>query len=134
MLAVATLLACSDAGPSADAQWTVLIGQIVGPTPPVDAPDTVIRREVFSVTVVTFGSSSCTRPAGADVLNLHHVLSIVPLDSVRTGDGPCTADLTTHPRMVAGVFPIVGTVVVAVSGRAGWRDTVVFDTVIVRDP
>jgi hypothetical protein len=134
LLAVAALVACSDPGPFSGARWTVQVGQIVGPIPPVDAPDTVIRDEVFSVTVVTFGSSSCTRPAGAEVLNFIHALSIAPLDSVLTGDGPCTADLAAHPRTVDGVFPSVGTRLIAVSGRAGFRDTVIFDTVIVREP
>jgi hypothetical protein len=111
--------------------WRVVVGQVVGPEPAVVAPDTVTANAVFSIRVVTFGSSSCTRAAGADVLPLNAVFSIVPMDSVAPGNVVCTQDLRSFPRVVDGSFPLPGKVVVAVSGRAGLADTVLYDTVIV---
>jgi hypothetical protein len=123
-------VACTNL-PTDDPAWRVVIGQVIGPEPAVDAPDTVAANSPFPIRVVTFGSSNCTRAAGVEVLPLNAVFSIVPMDSVLSGDVTCTEDLRAFPRAVEGSFPLLGKVVVAVSGRAGSADTVLFDTVIV---
>jgi hypothetical protein len=128
---IAGIVAGCNILPTDELAWRVVVGQVIGPEPAVEAPDSVAANTPFPIRVVTFGSSSCTRAAGVEVMPLNAVFSIVPKDSVPVGDVICTRDLHAFPREVEGSFPLPGKVVVAVSGRAGLADTVLYDTVIV---
>jgi hypothetical protein len=118
-------------------EWTVQPGLIgvggVGADDVVTAPDTVGAGTSFVVVVRTFGSSSCTRPAGADVTLSGLMATVVPLDSVPGGrDVICTSDLRAFPRNVSLIFSARGQGTVAVTGRGNYGDTTITHHVVVR--
>jgi len=82
----------------------------------LNVPDVVDGTGARDVVVQTFGSSSCTRAAGAGVEYTNLVVTISPIDSVAIR-GICTADLAAHPRDVGIDFSTVGTWTVRVVGR-----------------
>jgi hypothetical protein len=117
--------------------WVVVPGFIgvasLGvPLEVVSAPDTVNAGEPFNVVVTTYGSSSCTRAAGANSSASGLSASIVPLDSVLRGDVVCTADLHPFPRNVSLTFATAGQGLIAVTGRGRTADTTVTRSILVR--
>jgi hypothetical protein len=91
------------------------------------APDTVTVHQPFTVTVTTFGSSTCTRPARVDVSINALVATLVAYDDQRTC-GDCTADLHSFPRAVEVRFAVTGQAIVRLTGL----DSTVERTVVVR--
>lgn len=87
-------------------------------TPSVLAvPDTVSAGATFTAEVMTFGSSSCTRAAGAEVSTEGRVAEIVPFDFQATGAGvACTDDLRGFRRSVPLRFATAGDALVRVRG------------------
>ncbi|HEY0038838.1 MAG TPA: hypothetical protein VGB66_19235, partial [Longimicrobium sp.] len=95
-------------------------------------PEAVSAGVPFTITVATFGSSTCTRAAGAEVRTQGSVAEVVPYDYVAT-DGVCTADLRSFPRGVQLRFASAGPGVVRVRGVNGSGAEVVIErTVTVR--
>jgi hypothetical protein len=116
--------------------WIVQPGQIGGggvEAYVVTGPDTVTAGIPFVVIVQTFGSSSCTRAAGADVTLSSLTATIVPLDSVPyRRDAICTMDLRAFPRNVSVTLRPAGPGTVAVAGRGAHGDTTITHRVVVR--
>lgn len=137
VVVAAALLASASCGGLTDPEWEWrlqpgLIGIGDGHATPVSVPDTIHGTGSRTLVVQTWGSSSCTRAAGADVEYGHRVVAITPIDSVAVG-GVCTSDLRSYPRNVAIDFNSVGTWTVRVIGRS-FDNGAVFETeVVVRD-
>jgi len=116
--------------------WIVQPGRIGGGGMEADVvtgPDTVTAGTSFVVVVRTFGSSSCTRAAGADVTLSNLMATIVPLDSVPyRRDAVCTMDLRAFPRNVSLTLGPTGLGTVAVTGRGNHGDTTITHRVVVR--
>lgn len=100
---------------------------------PISLPDTIHGAGLQTVVVQTWGSSSCTRAAGADVEYGELAVTIGPIDSVAIR-GICTDDLAPHPRNVTINFNSVGTWTVRVLGRSFDNDAVFETHVVVRNP
>ena len=84
-------------------------------------PDTVSAGASFTAEVTTFGSSSCTRAAGAEVSSEGRVAEIVPFDFEATGANVvCTDDLRAFSRLVQLRFSTVCEAVVRVRGVDLW--------------
>jgi hypothetical protein len=97
------------------------------------APDTVAAGAPFAVTVTTFGSSSCTRPDGAELEVRGLVAELVPYDREATGTRACTDDLRPFPRTVTVRFSAPGQATVRALGRGlGGGAAVVEARVVVR--
>ncbi|GIW53079.1 MAG: hypothetical protein KatS3mg081_2434 [Gemmatimonadales bacterium] len=117
--------------------WVVVpgfigVGSLGVPLEVLSAPDTVNAGEPFNIVVTTFGSSSCTRAAGANSSVSGLSASIVPLDSVLRGDVVCTDDLKPFPRDVSLTFGTAGQGLIAVTGRSRVGDTTVTRSIVVR--
>jgi hypothetical protein len=98
----------------------------------VSSPDTVQTAVSFTVIVRTFGSSSCTRPAGADVTVSGLTATVVPLDSVVEGDMVCTSDFRSFPHDASLTFAGPGEARLAVAGRGDHGDTTITYAIVVR--
>jgi hypothetical protein len=102
--------------------------------PPVQAPNTVRAGERFTVTVVTYGSSTCIRPAGAEVQVSDRTAEITPYDEQATGEGVvCTDDLRPYPRDVTLRFDEAGQALIRVIGRS-FSGPAEFETSVVVQP
>jgi hypothetical protein len=113
-----SLAGCAD--PFAEDEWRRRIGVIdVGGSQPgtLQLPDTVAIATTFTVTVRTYGSSTCTRADGARVEVEGLVAEITPYDRVLE-EGVCTDDLAPFPRVVALRFDEPGEALVRVVGRS----------------
>jgi hypothetical protein len=98
---------------------------------PIELPDTIQGTGPRSVVVRTWGSSSCTRPAGADVEQGDDYTAVIrPYDRVAIR-GICTDDLAPHPRDVEIVFDRAGTWSVRVIGRGPDGEEAVFEAPVV---
>ncbi|MEW5931336.1 MAG: hypothetical protein AB1941_28045 [Gemmatimonadota bacterium] len=96
-------------------------------------PDTVAAGAPFTVAVTTFGSSSCTRPDGAELEVRGLVAEVVPYDREAAGARVCTDDLAPFPRDVTVRFASPGRATVRVRGRdLRGRPAVVEAGVVVR--
>lgn len=83
------------------------------------APDTVGPDSTLTITVNSFGSSSCTQPDGVDSTAFPAGMRIVPYDRVPTGAVACTADFASRPHPVTLTFPATGALVIRAVGRVG---------------
>jgi len=84
----------------------------------IDVPPEVHANQQFTVTVTTYGSSSCTTVDGADVQVTDAVVEITPYDRQSIGDNVvCTADLAIHPRDVVVTLSTSGRATVRVIGQ-----------------
>jgi hypothetical protein len=88
-----------------------------GAAPPIALPASAKRGVAFEARVTTYGSSSCTRPDGAEVRVRGLVADVTPYDSIFRGT--CTADLRSFPRAVTLRFDEAGEATVRVNGRSG---------------
>jgi hypothetical protein len=134
-LAVPTLLAlaaaCSGLADPGSRRVPGLIDTGGGDDRALAVPDTVAAGAPFTVT--TFGSSSCTRPDGAELEVRGLVAEVVPYDRDATGAQVCTDDLRAYPRAVTVRFAGPGQAVVRVRGRdLRGRPAVVEASVVVR--
>ncbi|HJU75245.1 MAG TPA: hypothetical protein VJ717_15995 [Gemmatimonadaceae bacterium] len=118
LYAVPLFLACSEST-EPDGIWEVDFGLVGAPSSlnTLIMPDTVFVGRPVAVTVNTFGSSSCTRPAGIIQASAGARLQILtPLDSVAVRAIACTDDLASHPHPTVLTFQEAGTATVRVQG------------------
>ncbi len=132
--AAAIVLACAAAGPL-QGQWTVEVARDVslrmgvqgGPLMAVPQGDSVgfpVRLPVgepVTLELASHGSSSCTRPGPSAITQEGALVTVVVLDSLRSG--VCTMDYVAIPRSVTHVFPEAGTMRLRIVGRV--RDQLV---------
>ena len=90
------------------------------------SPDTVRAGVPFTVTVTTYGSSSCTRPDESDVTTFGFLIEVIPFDQ-RLTRGVCTDDLRAFPRAVTVTFPQPGRGLLRVRGRSLFGGTEVVE-------
>lgn len=130
------LAACSGVtGPEPGSRRVVGVIDIGSRVPgSLAVPDTVAAGAQFTVTVTTFGSSSCTRADGAEVEVRGLVAEIVPYDREATGARVCTDDLRPFPRKVTVSFAGPGQATVRVRGRALGGGSPVLETRVVVRP
>ncbi len=84
----------------------------------ITAPDTVTAGESFAATITTYGSTTCTHAAGAQVTLQPLLAVVVPLDSAPTSKGTlCTQDVGTNPRSVDLLFTGTGEAIIRVVGH-----------------
>jgi hypothetical protein len=83
------------------------------------APDTVGPESTLTITINSFGSSSCTQPDGIDSAATSAGVRIVPYDRVPTGAVACTADFASRPHPVQLTVPPSGALVIRAVGRVG---------------
>jgi len=133
-VAAAVLLACASAEPLR-AQWAVELARDVslrigapGAVPmavprgdSVSFPVPLPVGQPITLELISHGSSSCTSPTSASVTQEDTLVTVVVLDSLRSG--VCTMDYVAFPRTVEHVFPEAGEVHLRIVGRA--RDQVV---------
>lgn len=121
---------------STDPGWRKVVG-LVDPGgafhPALVAPDTVAAGAPFAVTVTTYGSSSCTRPSGAEVEVGGLTAEITPYDLQATR-GACTDDLRAYARDVALRFTTPGEAVVRLRGRRFGSEPALFEARVVVRP
>lgn len=86
------------------------------------APDVVTRGTPFQITVSTFGSSSCTRPDGYEVMSSPAAFEVRLYDREAPSRTPCTADLRSFPRVITVQFDQVGAAEIRVIGRGDGAD------------
>jgi hypothetical protein len=89
------------------------------------APDTVQVDSWFTATILTFGSSSCTRPDGAELTLRPSEAQVTPYDlvSIPTDSrSVCTADLAPHPHPVKLRFTTAGPAIIVVLGEVEVMD------------
>lgn len=83
----------------------------------IRAPGTASVNQPFTLTIITYGSSSCTTIDGAKVEVTGLIATITPFDRVPTGEVVCTADLASHPRTVELTFREPGEALIRVIGQ-----------------
>lgn len=83
----------------------------------IHAPPSVPVNQPITLTVMTYGSSSCTTSDGAAIDVTGLVATITPLDRIPRGSVACTADLASHPRAVQLTFGAPGEATIRVIGR-----------------
>lgn len=120
LLVVALLPACS--GPQTPQPSTKrVIGLIPVDRFPeltvLDVPPEVRANQPFTITVTTYGSSSCTIIDGADVQVTGVVALITPYDRQPVGNIACTADLALHPRNVPVTLSTAGRTTIRIIGQ-----------------
>lgn len=101
-----------------------VVGSIPNDTPAsevIDAPDNATVNQPITLTINTYGSSSCTTPDGARVEVNGLTATITPLDRVPrpNSDVACTADLAARPHSVEVTFAEAGDAVIRVVGAGG---------------
>jgi hypothetical protein len=118
-LAVALLaaLACADSTGSGFG-WKVDYGVLAqSPFVLLSMPDTVTAGAIVATSVITVGSSSCTRPADVAVVGAGSLLqTLTPRDSVATGNVACTDDLAMRPHPIQLRFNEPGTATIRIRG------------------
>ena len=110
------LIGCADATSGPGAGRT--LGLITPPSTTdrvLVAPAEVQRGVPFSVTVNTFGSSTCVQPAGMDVQYRTHAVVLTPLD-MSVHYEVCSADIAPRPHEARLTFAEAGSNVLTVRG------------------
>ncbi|HZL85431.1 MAG TPA: hypothetical protein VFD07_08655 [Candidatus Krumholzibacteria bacterium] len=80
------------------------------------APDTVAVNARFDATVNSFGSSTCTIPAGVDLILTENSAVITPYDRGPGGQAICTGDVAPRPHPVELQFTVAGVATIEVIG------------------
>ena len=83
------------------------------------APDSVNPDSNLTITINSFGSSSCTTPDGVDMTATFTMVRVVPYDRVSSGARGCTADFASRPHPVDIQFPSSGVLIIRAVGRSG---------------
>lgn len=99
-----------------------VVGSIPNDTPAsevIQAPATAAVNQPITLTINTYGSSSCTTPDGAQVEVDGLTATITPLDRVPRPNSnvACTADLAARPRTVTVTFAEPGEALIRVIGQ-----------------
>jgi hypothetical protein len=108
------------AGPDLPPELTEMPGLLIDGPPPLEslvAPDIVSKGLPFLVTATSFGSSSCTEPAGYSSITFQDRVEISLRDRVALEASSCTEDLRGFPRTLIVAFDQAGTAEVVVIGR-----------------
>jgi hypothetical protein len=103
------LLGC--AAPSAPDGWQRVVGwsdPTLSSVQAIKFPAEVTVNQPFTVTIITRGSSSCTRGDGAQAVVSQTVATVTPYDFVAPPNTSCTRDLHSFPREVSVTFTSVG--------------------------
>jgi hypothetical protein len=130
---LAAALACSTSDPD-DARSIGVVHPGLAGTPVILAPDTVNAHQSFATVVHSFGSSSCTTPAGVDLDLDASSATITPYDVVAEGRGTvCTADYAPRPHPVTLTFTSPGPALIvargySVGGTVSGKTLVTIDT------
>lgn len=122
MGAVALLAGCSTDPSSERVVGQILVDSTMGPyvLKTIMAPDTVDPETSLTITINTFGSSSCTQPDGVDLATAGTLVRIVPYDLLSSGRFTgCTADFASRAHPVALDFPSSGSLTIRAVGRVG---------------
>ena len=100
-------------------QWSV--GHIGWPETDggvIVAPETVQVRVPFTVTISTFGSSTCGLPGKVEEVVTGNLAIITPFDlHNQNPDESCTADIGPRPYQVGLMFGTVGRATIRVRGH-----------------
>ena len=97
----------------------------------IEVPPEVHANQPFTVTVTTYGSSSCTTVDGADVQVTDVVVEITPYDRQPIGDNVvCTADLASHPREVVVTLSTLGHTTIRVVGQNFDGESIVEENIV----
>lgn len=108
-LFLAATLGCSGAEPG-DSRSIGVIHPGVPGAAVIVAPDSVEAGQPVQAIINTFGSSSCTTPAGVAVRLTASTATITPYDLVATGSNTvCTRDYGPRPHPVELTFTQAGT-------------------------
>ena len=83
------------------------------------APDSVNPDSTLTITINSFGSSSCTTPDGVDTIVTFTMVRVIPWDRVSSGARGCTADFASRPHPVNVQFPASGVLIIRAVGRVG---------------
>jgi hypothetical protein len=120
VLAGLLVCACSPfTNPDPDG-WSRVIGTVnpaLSSIQMVNLPTEARVNVPFTVTVMTLGSSSCTRADGTDVDTAGLRVTIIPYDRVAPPGTPCTRDLRAFPHEVQLRFATAGEARITVVGR-----------------
>jgi hypothetical protein len=120
------LVACSEP------DWTRVMGTVsIDPdrTVEVTVPAEVDAGEDFIVTVITIGSSNCTRADGNALDVANGLARFVPYDEVPSDDRACFRDAAPFPHTDVLRFGEPGLKILRVVGQFQLPDTVVLDSV-----
>lgn len=122
---LATLTAAGCAGIVAP-EWSrgpglVLEGNVVPAS--LVAPDAVTRGTPFLVTVSTFGSGTCTRADGYELIAVLAAAEVKLYDLGAPPGTACTKDLKRFPRSLTLQFDQAGTAELRVIGRGDAGET-----------
>jgi hypothetical protein len=121
-----TLASCDDStGPSGD--WEIDFGLLLpelSRAPMIAIPLNIVAGQPVNVTINTFGSSTCIRPAGVVVEGAgSRVQTLTPLDSVGVRRA-CTDDLAQHQHPTVLTFAQTGEATIRVRGYVRGQDLV----------
>ncbi len=118
IIAVLALPACVPTNPLATKRVVGLIPTDSFPELEViRGPASVSVNQLLSLTVITYGSSSCVSSDGAEIDVAGLTATITPFDRAPRGTVACTADLAPHPRDVHLTFHEPGAATIRVIGR-----------------
>lgn len=96
----------------------------------IDAP--VHAGQPITLTVITYGSSSCTEPDGAEVTIRNMEATITPYDRYPRGrDVACTADQMPFPRPVVVAFPEAGDATIRVRVSTGDDKITIYERTVI---
>lgn len=123
--AIATMAAaCADSTGSGH-MWKVDYGVLAqAPFVLIAMPDTVTAGTPIATSVITVGSSSCTRPADVAITGAGSLLqTLTPRDSIATGNVACTDDLAMRPHPIQLRFDEPGTATIRIRGYLDFQRT-----------
>jgi hypothetical protein len=96
----------------------------------IEVPSQVQVGSAFSVTVITFGSSNCTWPAGEEVTTASLLLRLVPYDEVPIDPATtCLRDLKSFPHSRQLQLDMPGEARLRVVGYFGQGEVQVLDSI-----
>lgn len=93
----------------------------------MEAPDTAIAGTSFTIVVSSFGSTSCTEPAGVEMEVGTSIVVITPYDIVAPEGTPCTQDFGAFPRRVDIRLVKPGEAILRLQGKNIAGETEVLD-------
>lgn len=96
---------------------------------PIQIDGAIYANQPFTLTVVTYGSSSCTTPDGATVTITDTVVTITPYDLLPI-EVACSADFAEHPRAVKVTFPFSGQSTIRIQGQNFEEQIITFEQTV----
>ena len=132
-IALAALFVCACSPFTDPPGWSRVIGTVnpaLSSIQMVSVPPEATVSVPITVTVMTLGSSSCTRADGTDVSVNGLLATITPYDRVAPPGTACTRDLRGFPHQVQLRFATAGQARINVVGRDGSGGTVSYEVMI----